>query len=383
MKTLLTHARLVLPDQVVEDGSLLVEDETIAGVCLERAPGGVDEIDLEGAWLVPGLVDLHCDALEKEIEPRPNVHLPLDFAIANADKRNAAAGITTPYHALSFAHGDLGLRNVDVAAQIAGALRSFRPTGLVDGRLHCRYEVADPSGYPVLAGLLEEGGVDLLSFMDHTPGQGQFKDLGAYRDYLVRTYATPPAEAERLAAQKLEQRAGAGERIAGLAAVARAAGVRLASHDDDSAARVAAMCEVGVSISEFPINLPTARAARASGLATVFGAPNVLRGKSQSGSMRALEAVEHGVADCLCSDYVPSTLLAAAFALPGASSLSLPGAVRLVTLHPARAAGLADRGALEPGLRADLVAVRPVGDHPQVTHTWVEGRLVHRSSYRG
>ncbi len=369
---------MVLADRVVDDAALTIADGRIASL---DAVGSGPEIDLRGAWLLPGLVDLHCDAIEKEIEPRPGVHFPLDFAIANTDKRNAAAGITTVFHALSFAHDELGVRNVAMAAEIARGIHAFRPHGLVDNRVHARYEITDPAGFPVLGALIAEGDLELISFMDHSPGQGQFKTLDAYRDYIVRTYHRTPADAERMAREKMAGRDSASARVESLATDARACGVRMASHDDDSAERVRAMAALGVTVSEFPVNLEAATAARAAGLATIFGAPNVLRGGSQSGSMRAVDAIAQGVADGLCADYAPAAMLAAVFRLPSVSGLGMPAAVRLVTRAPALSVGLADRGEIAPGLRADLVAVREVAGFPQVTHAWSAGRLAYAATY--
>ncbi|MCW5626337.1 MAG: alpha-D-ribose 1-methylphosphonate 5-triphosphate diphosphatase [Burkholderiales bacterium] len=380
MKTYLTHARVVLADEVLDDAAVLLEDDRIVAVN-SASVNGAKEIDLQGRWLIPGLVDLHCDALEKEIEPRPNVHFPLAFAIANADKRNAAAGITTVYHALSFAHDELGVRNVELASDVARAIHAYRARGLVDNRVHARYEMTDPSGATVLARLIADGDLELLSFMDHTPGQGQYKTLEVYRDYIVRTYHRSRDEADRMAHEKMAGRGAAWARVEQLAALALRRGVRIASHDDDSAARVQSMGALGVSVSEFPINLEAARAARERGITTVFGAPNILRGASQSGSMRALEAVENGVADSLCADYAPAAMLVAAFKLPSVSALDVPAAVRLVTRSAARAVGLEDRGEIAPGLRADLVVVTEVSGFPQATHTWSAGRLAYRVAY--
>lgn len=379
VRTRLVHAQLVLGDRIVDDGAVTLADGCIE--TLDATGGAAVEIDLRGAWLLPGLVDLHCDAIEKEVEPRPHVHFPMPFAVANADKRNAAAGITTVYHALSFAHDELGVRNVDMAADLARAVHAFRPHALVDNRVHARYEITDPTGFRALAALIAEGDLELLSFMDHSPGQGQFKTLEAYRDYVVRTYHRTPEDAERMAHEKSAARHDAGGRVDALAAAARDFGVRMASHDDDTAARVQAMAALGVTVSEFPINAEAAYAARAAGLTTIFGAPNVLRGGSQSGSMRALDAIAQGLADGLCADYAPAAMLAAAFRLPDISSLDLPAAVRLVTRAPALAVGLADRGEIAPSLRADLVAVQVVGGVPQATHVWREGRLVYAVDY--
>jgi len=374
-KKLLTNCRLVLPDAVAENSSLLVEDGFISAI----EPNGTEKtviLDLHGAALMPGMIDLHCDALEKEVEPRPNVLFPLDFAIAQADRRNAQAGITTVFHALSFAHGELGVRNRNMAADIARQVHIYGQV-MVDNRIHGRYEITDEESLPILSDLIEEGTLGLISMMDHTPGQGQFKDLAAYRDYLGRTYAKSADEAEALIRKKFDSAQGAFERIKMLAQKAKKAGIRVASHDDDSPERVQTMSALGGTVSEFPVNRRAAQTACDLGLWTVFGAPNILRGGSQSGSMKALEAVQHGVAQCLCSDYHPGALLAAVFRLPRLAGIELANAVRLVTANPALAAGLEDRGKIEVGKRADLAAVNLKKGLPYVMHLWVQGNLTY------
>ncbi len=376
MRTLLVNARIILPDQVVDDGSVLVEDDRIAAVC----PDGADAptIDLDGAWLLPGLVDLHCDALEKEVEPRPKVLFPLPFAVAQADRRNAVAGITTPFHAISFSGSEWGVRNDRLAADLARAVHAHQ--GLIDNRVHLRYEVTEPAAEPVLRELVTAGDADLLSFMDHTPGRGQFRTFAAYRDYFSSAYAAKDVEIEQIVALKRERQPSAHERVAALATLARMHRVALASHDDDSPEFVETARRIGVAMSEFPINLATAQAAHAHGIATIFGAPNVIRGVSQSGNMRALDAIQAGVCACLCSDYHPPSLLHAAFLLPQLAGLTLPQAIRLVTANPAAAAGLADRGTIAAGVRADLIAVRSMAQGCAVELVLCAGRTVLRTA---
>jgi alpha-D-ribose 1-methylphosphonate 5-triphosphate diphosphatase len=373
MQRYLTHAHLVLPDRELRDAALLIEDGLIAAIAPESG-GAAPEFDCAGATVIPGLVDLHCDALEKEIAPRPKVLFPMPFAVAQIDRRNAMAGITTPFHAISFAHDEFGVRDPAIAAETVRALRAHR--GMVDNRVHCRYEITDASSHAPLVELVREGAMDLLSLMDHTPGQGQFKSLDAYERYMVGAYQVSVAQAQSMANAKLAARTGAAERVHELVELARAAGIPLASHDDDSVERIAALTAMGARMSEFPINLETATAAHRAGLATILGAPNVLRGKSQSGSMRALDGITAGVADCLCSDYHPATLIEALFRLPELAGLPLHAAVRIGSANPARAAGLADRGEIAVGRRADLVAVRRAPEVVTVEATLVRGRVV-------
>lgn len=380
--TYLTHATLVLPDQVLHDSALLIADGRIAAIePAAGVPAAAEIIDLRGATVLPGMIDLHCDAIEKEAEPRSGVLFPLDFAVAQVDRRNAAAGITTPYHALSFASNQFGVRNNDTAASLLRTVAAFRDHSLVDNRVHCRYEVTDASAVPVLETLMAEGVVDLLSVMDHSPGQGQFKTLDAYLAYMMGNHGMSRDEAADAADKKVAALEGANERVERLLAEATRRGIPTASHDDDSPARIAAMHALGVRMSEFPINLETARAADAHALPTILGAPNVLRGQSQSGSMRAIDAIRAGVGHILCSDYQPSTLIAAAFAAARQAALPLPDALALVTANPADACGLTDRGRLVPGARADVIAVGSVAGHPVVTHTWSAGRLVFVAGY--
>lgn len=370
---LLTHATVVFADEVRDDVAVLIEGDTIAALD-PTSSAGATEINLAGRTLMPGLVDLHCDAMEKEVEPRPGVHFPLDFACAQADKRNAAAGITTVYHALSFANDELGVRNNAFAAEIARAIHGWQLHALVDNRVHLRYELTDETAPPVLSALLDAGHAHLLSFMDHSPGQGQFRDVEAYRRYLAKTYKTDEHQLNIILERKVQAAKGVLGRMEALAVQARLRGVAIASHDDDSPAKVATVCALGAVISEFPINLETAQAARAHGLATLFGAPNILRGKSQSGNMRALDAVLAGVADCLCGDYSPAALLPSVMRLPALAGITLPAAIALVTRNPARAAGLTDRGEIAVGKRADLIAVKHFGCLPQAEAVWSGGK---------
>lgn len=380
MKHYLTHARIVLADQVLEDASLLIEDQWIREVA-PCSGAGAHEIDLRGRTLMPGMIDLHCDAIEKEAEPRARVMFPLDTACLQIDRRNAAAGITTPYHALSFAHAEWGVRNNDTAAALVRTLHVFRPAALVDNRIHVRYEITDATALPYIMTLLDEGCVELLSLMDHTPGQGQFRHLEKYVAYQMGNHGSSREDALQLAENKRRARETADERVMAVMERARSCGVPLASHDDDNAERVATMKRLGASMSEFPIDLATATEAHAAGLATIFGAPNVMRGGSQSGNMRAQDAIEAGVADCLCADYAPATMLAAVFALVERDGLDLATATRLVSAGPARAAGLDDRGEIAAGLRADLAVIARPGGMPAVSATWCGGRQVFVADY--
>lgn len=378
----ITNARAVLPDQTLESATIEIKHSVIWAINPDQVDHTLPWLDAQGGVLMPGMIDLHGDALEKEVEPRPNVHFPVDFACAQADKRYAASGITTAFHALSFANEELGVRNNTVAADLARAVHRFNRYALIDNRVHCRYEITDPTGLAPVMELMQERVAHLVSLMDHTPGQGQFKDLHAYKSYFGKSYQKSESELDDLIAQKKSQAEQAQERMHLLIEQAHRLGIAVASHDDDSPERIETMLALGVDISEFPINIETADVAHRNGMHTIMGAPNILRGQSQSGSMKALDAVRAKVCACLCSDYAPSALLVAVFKLLDVAQIPLHEAVALVTRHPATAAKLHDRGEIVVGKRADLVLVQSLGDLIQAKCVWSAGRLVYLADYR-
>jgi alpha-D-ribose 1-methylphosphonate 5-triphosphate diphosphatase len=375
----LYNAKVVTPDAVIDGGSVTIEQGSISEVT--HSAGVRAGVDLEGRYLLPGLIDLHCDAIEKVLEPRPGVMMPIDYAIDAADRLSVAAGILTPFHSITFSEGELGVRDPRLAASLVREVVAREGRTLADARVHCRYEITDTTSHRLLAELIQDGMVDLLSFMDHTPGQGQFHDIEAYTAFLQKNYHYEPERIRAILEHKQEARESAAERVGELAALARAHGIPIAGHDDDSPERIRLMHELGARISEFPINEATARAARQLGLGTVYGAPNLVRGQSQSGNMKALDAVRAGVCDCLCADYVPAAMLVAVFRLLEWTDFTLPEAVALVSRNPARYAGLSDRGSIAVGARADLIAVEVVRGVPQVTTAWLAGRRIFSAEY--
>ncbi len=376
MKVLFTGAKVVLPDLVADKVGVLVENGIIAALDPHPTPKA-KELDLKGQLLLPGAVDLHCDAVEKEIEPRPGARFPLEFAVAQTELRFVAAGITVAFHAISFAGAELGLRNPCVAAEVARVLRQRRPLSVIDNRVHARYELTDEEGLGIIRRLAQKGWVDMVSLMDHSPGRGQFKTEEAYKRYLIETYHKTESEVSALLARKRQLTRGSEARAWEIVSIAREAKIPLASHDVDDVEQVRRLAAMGVRIAEFPVTIEAAQAAIKAGLVTVFGAPNILRGGSHFGSLRALEAVRQGVADCFCSDYSPASMLPAALSLPARAGMALHEAIRLISANPARTVGLTDRGEIAVGKRADLIAVDRSTWPPRVTGVWVEGRLVY------
>ena len=369
----LTNAILVLADRVLEDSVLIVEDGCIKtyGSIVPRGR----EINCNGAMILPGLVDLHGDALEKEIEPRPGVYFPIEMALRQIDLRCACNGITTAFHAISFAGDELGIRNPAMAEEIVNSLHKHARDLRADHRLHCRYEITDVESLGRVRSLVESRSVSLLSFMDHTPGQGQFRSVESYHNFLKKTYSTDASALEEMTRRKQDAGKGSFERITTMSESAREAGVCLASHDDDCIEKINALHEQGVRISEFPINLETALHARDKGWSAMVGAPNLMRGKSSGNGLSAEEGLRHGVADILVSDYSPAAMLPALFRAVDIGLMDLPTAVSLASRNPARAVGLDDRGEIKEGLRADLIAVRWANTLPIVENVWKEGVL--------
>ncbi len=356
-----TDARLILPDRILERGSLRIE----AGRIAEIIEGPVPEraIRAKGLTLLPGLIDVHGDMLERDMEPRPKVRFPVDLIVHELDKRLAATGITTAYAAISLDWPGTvtRLRSSEAARAMISAIHDLRPSLLTDFLVHVRFEITVPQAGEFLTAMLAADEVHLVSLTDHTPGQGQYRDIEKY----IHTMREWHSEKEGLHLTDDDMRNRIAERtrpvgwqvVNDIARIARERGVTLASHDDDTPDKVALMADLGATISEFPVALEAAEAARSRGLHVVMGAPNALRGASHSGNLSALEGIAAGVVDTLASDYFPAGMLHAALAVAERGLLSLPEAVKLVTLNPADGVGLKDRGALEVGRLADLVLV--------------------------
>lgn len=375
-----TNARIVLPEEVAA-GGLLVRDGRIAGIETSaplrhgaRAGSAGDSLDCEGDYLIPGLVELHTDNLERHLRPRPGVNWPEAQAILAHDAEIAGVGITTVFDALRV--GSLMESKAGYAkyarglATAIGRLRAARALR-VEHHLHLRAEMCSETLIEELGEFFPEDGIGIVSLMDHTPGQRQFKDLGQLRHYQRRTLSDAEFEGhvERMVA--LSARLGAAHEEAAVAA-ARRLGAVIASHDDTDADHVATSAAHGATLAEFPTTMAAAAACRAAGIAVMMGAPNLLRGGSHSGNVAAAELAGAGLLDILSSDYVPSALLAGAFRLAELSG-DLPHAIARVTSAPAMAARLMDRGRIAPGLRADLARVRVIDGLPVIRGVWVGG----------
>lgn len=361
MQTLIHHATLVLPDRLIEGGWLLIEDGIILDFGEEATyPGsGAHTIDGGAGFLLPGLIDLHCDAIERLVEPRPNVHFDMHIALQEADYRLAGSGITCEFHAVSLNDDEFGVRTDELVLNLSKIVREDREERLIRHKIHARLELSSARGNEIILQMIEQRACDLVSLMDHSPGQGQYPSEKAFREYIAFTTNRSEAEIDQLLELKRSQLIHVSARIERVTSAAREAGLAIAAHDDDTASKVEQWPALGVSMSEFPTTMEAARRAHELGLAVCMGAPNVVRGRSSGGNLSALAGIHAGVVDVLCADYHPLSMLNAVFILAQRQIISLPEAVRMVSLNPARATHLdRDYGSLELGKVADMVLVQ-------------------------
>jgi alpha-D-ribose 1-methylphosphonate 5-triphosphate diphosphatase len=375
-ETILTNARLVFPDRV-ETGTLVVRDGLIAEVSTgcSAAPGA---IDLQGDHLIPGVVDVHTDNLERQVMPRSMARWPSVSAFLSHDSQVAAAGVTTVLDALCL--GDLGfdesrLRTARDGVRDLGALTE---AGVLkaDHLLHLRCELPAKDMLPMLEEYHDHPLLRMVSLMDHTPGVGQYIDPARYRAMRVKGGGVPEAVERRMAELTAQREVVGIPNRRALLALFEGRDVPLATHDDWDAEIVARNAADGILISEFPVNIEAARAARAHGMAVIAGAPNLVRGGSHSGNVSVAELAREGLVDIIASDYVPPAMIEAAWKLAAVAGMDLPSAVATITDNPARSVGLLDRGRIAPGLRADLVHVQEFGDMPVVRQVWRGGARI-------
>lgn len=373
----LNNFEIVLQDRVIERGAVRIENGLIAEI--RDRPAEQADVDGQGRLLLPGFVDMHGDMIEKDVEPRVNVRMPIELGVYDLDKKLAACGVTTAYAAVAFTPATYGhVRSVDHTRAMIKTLASMRSELLIDHRVHGRFEVTFLPAVTEAKALIEAGALHLISLMDHTPGQGQYRDIELHTANMAKAKKISESQAAELVKERIANRTEHGDSmdvINGLAELAREHGVVLASHDDDTIEKVALLQSLGAAISEFPINVAAAAEAKRLGLATAMGAPNALRGLSYSGNLSAREAYEAGVLDILASDYHPSAILPAVIALAEVGNGGLAASVALASANPAKALGLDDRGRIAEGLRADL-AIAERGRVPRLRATIRGGRMV-------
>jgi alpha-D-ribose 1-methylphosphonate 5-triphosphate diphosphatase len=372
---IVANAQIVTADAVIH-GALVVRDGVVADIAEGAAPIP-GALDFAGDYLLPGLVELHTDNLERHLSPRPGVRWPVAGALRVHDAMVISAGITTVFDALSI--GDIvpdSPRIRDLDAMIV-ALRAAAEDGSLraEHRLHLRCELTYENVVARFDALAHDPLVGLVSLMDHSPGQRQFANLDKYRQYYQGKYNMDDAAMDAFMTRQIAAR----DRFSALhrgqlVRLCRAQAIAVASHDDETEAHIAQAVEEGIRIAEFPTTLAAARAARSAGMGILMGGPNVVLNGSQSGNISARALAGEGLLDIISSDYVPASMLEAAFALPAANiGIALPQAVAMVSANPARLVGLQDRGEIAVGKRGDLLRVAAGGPHPLVRAVWRDG----------
>ena len=374
----LSNAKIVLEDDVVH-GSLLLRNGRIAALS-EGATAVRGADDMEGDYLLPGLIDLHTDHFEKHVIPRPGTRWDMVSAVLAHDAQMAAAGITTTFDCVCVGVSIKHPERREILRPMIDAVREARDKEMLraDHIVHLRCEVTDEVVVELFDSVADDAAVGMMSLMDHAPGHRQYPDIARFRERTMKTLRLSEAEADA----HIERLMGAQESVVPrnrreLAERGKARGLAIASHDDETPQHIDEAAALGITVSEFPTTLAAARAARDKSMKIIMGAPNLLRGGSHSGNVSAAALAAEGLLDNLASDYVPASMLLAAFRLAGGQhGMDLPQALARVTAIPAETAGLADRGRIAVDLKADLLRVALVEGEPFVKTVWRDANRV-------
>lgn len=375
----ITNARIVGRKDEIAGGSLAVRDGVIADI--GTGPSAISSAeDFDGDYLLPGLVELHTDNLEKHFAPRPGVRWPARQAVINHDAQVAAAGITTVMDAVAVGDVREGSVRLQILRDMIAALEDAQKGGMLRAEhlLHLRCEISFRDLMELVEPMSSLSWLKLVSIMDHTPGQRQFVNPEKYRQYYQGKFGLTDEEMDRFMAEQIANaQAWGAENRRKVVALCHAKGLPLASHDDATADHVAEAAADRMVVAEFPTTHEAAKLSRRHGMKVMMGGPNVVRGGSHSGNISARSLAEAGELDIISSDYVPSSMLQSVFLLPGQlPGISLPQAVAMASSNPADAVGLTDRGAIETGKRADLLRISLIDDTPVVRAVWRSGRRV-------
>lgn len=372
----IADARVVTPGRVLKDAYVRIDGDRITEVGRGPVPDVDGRIDADGRLLMPGLIDLHGDDLERYRFPREEASVDVDTALLSSDRANVAAGITTKYHAVAFENAPHDNRSVRLARDVTETL------GTVDGllgnnRVNARCELGDDRAVEAVLRAMDRDVVGLVSLMNHLPNCGQFDGVAQFERRYTDGGHGPRDPADRIHQQRRRVAPGpADESTRRVVEGARNAGLPVASHDDETADHVDAMAALDVSISEYPVSMAAMRRAAERDMTTVMGAPNLVRGNSLWGNLSAADAIGSGLVDVLCTDYHPASLIETVFIDTGEP---LPARVERVTTAPAEAVGLRDRGRIEGGARADLILVEPASP-PRIQRAFVAGDEVYRAT---
>ncbi len=383
------NGRIVTPDRVIEGKSLLIENDRIVDIC-ESYDKADTVIDAQNRYIIPGFIDIHSDKIEQFILPRPTAQIDFELALKECEKELLQVGITTIYHSFSLYKdeffGKSPLRTKENVRKMARLVRDIhsRPH-LIHHRFHLRIEIDNLEAYDIAKEMIENGLIHEISFMNHTPGQGQYNKPEVYAEAVAKYHGKEIEEQgiDSIFEYHRNKKVLTEEQLHELTVLAHEHNITVASHDDDCTEKLDENKKIGVDISEFPITLDTAKEAHKKGFYTVIGAPNVLLGGSHSGNMSAAEAINQDCADIICSDYFPQAILQSVFIMNEKYGCSLPELTNKTSLNPAKATRIGeDYGSIEVGKKADLLIVDMVDSYPVITQVLVDGRATSRVEYR-
>jgi len=366
--------------QRIVDASVSIED-IVAECEQETTFSSKTIIDASQKYILPGLIDIHCDAIEKEVQPRPNTLFPLEMSLLEFERKLPVHGITSMYHSLSLGVG-LSLRGYHLVNELIDLIHRYNAErSLVRNNVHLRYEVSYDEGLPYIERYIKDKLIHYLSYMDHSPGQGQYRQEGSFERYVMKNQGITLAEVKDLVDDLMKRRQAIDwNRLKQLSLMASDNNIAVASHDDDTYEKIELAKSSGVAVSEFPITLDVAKHAVKQGLSVCVGAPNVVRGASHDHNLRAVDAIMEAGAQIICSDYHPASMLQAVFKLERDENIPIHEAVKLATLYPAKAMGISEQlGSIVEGKKADVIIVDQFHDLPFVKMTIVNGKIVYSS----
>ncbi|MFT8313708.1 MAG: phosphonate metabolism protein PhnM [Clostridium sp.] len=387
---LITNGRIVTENEILEGYDLLIEDDSIKEIKKQgqiRSNYFKEVIDAKNGYVAPGFIDIHSDYVETMAAPRPTSIMDFSISLREEEKILINQGITTMFHSITMDENQLKnvpIRNPENVREMINAINVLHKNKpLIRHNFHARIEIDNVNQIDNIKKYIKDGKVNLISFMDHTPGQGQYRSLEVYRKTLRGYRHISDEEIETIIDSRETKEKITDETIKEIAALAMENNISIASHDDDSVEKLEVVKNYGASISEFPITLDVAKSAKKMGMYTIAGAPNVLLGGSHSGNLCAAEGIKNNYIDILCSDYYPAAMLHAVFLLNEKHGLDINKMFNLVTINPARAVNM-DKiiGSIEEGKKADIIIIEKLDDQfPVITSVFVDGKLTSRTNY--
>lgn len=388
---LLTNGKIVTENEIIEGYELLIENDLIKRIEkkgeIER--GTLEVINAEGGFISPGFIDIHSDYIESMASPRPTSVMDFELSIRESEKVLINTGITTMFHSLSFYDNDLfehkPVRKRENVKKLVDVIsKAHNQRHLIRHRFHARFEIDNIDEVETVKRYINEGKIHLLSFMDHTPGQGQYRNIEMYRKILKGYKDITNDEIDSMVDERRNKEILTVEVIKQMAGIALKNGIAVASHDDDTEEKIDLVKSFGTTISEFPITMEVAKKAKSEGMLTLAGAPNILLGGSHAGNLSAIDAIKEKAIDILCSDYYPAAMLHSIFTLSEKYGEDLCEMFKLITINPARAVKLHNTiGSIEEGKKADLLIIERLEDKmPVITSVFVDGKLISKTNYR-